>query len=210
MDILHHLKDTLCKSKFKFTTLPFPLLSPSLLTTSSSTQCSKGHLGIIHNSFLNPDILTTNSMNVSLKYDSPFSRPAYHHRVMWYSSFLTACLQYPFLMMYSSVARIIVLKHKSALLKIPQWFSIPYKIYLCPPWHGYCLLLCFTCDSLPQAAHMFWPWEIIFRYFKHNMPEKEFIIFTSSDPLFCLRNVTTTRQKPGRYTRFWFSRPKST
>lgn len=66
VDVLHYLKHTMCKSKFKFISLPF--LPPSLFMSPQSTKCSKGQLGIFTLFFFYLTVLSTNSMNLFLKY----------------------------------------------------------------------------------------------------------------------------------------------
>lgn len=83
----------MCKSKFKFISLPF--LPPSLFMSPPSTQCSKGRLGIFTIFFLylivSQQILWTCPWNIQVS--SSFSCSTHHHHVMRCNCFVTACLQ---------------------------------------------------------------------------------------------------------------------
>lgn len=99
----------------------------------SSTQSSKGHFGIIHNSPHNPDIRSANSMNPPLKHDSlPPSLsnpPPSCHVIQLFFNFPTSNLNSPRSIL--PTARIIVLKHKPnhrfALLRTPQYSPFPTR-----------------------------------------------------------------------------------
>lgn len=123
---------------------------------------------------------------------------------MWYNCFLLFVSSLNSLWSILLTTRINVLNHnlnhRNALLRIPQWFSIPHKIDLCPLLHGCCIfsasLLILYHKNSPFSSH-----EKSYARTSNTACLKGNSLFSqiqiySSARILNLRYVTTTRQKP--------------